>query len=445
MPHADHTPYNALMHPRDMQRVALISAVAPFPADSGKKIVLGGFLHYLRARLGADNVHYILVGGEADASTTFPVRLHTVMRPGTGEQLVNVAARTLTGRSSLQEALLRGRHTAKELKTVLAGIDPDLLIFDTTRMAQYAPGLPVPVGQRRVCYLDDLFSERYRGMLAATQNFSDVAIDPLGAFVSMVPRAARPLARWPPTQRAILSMESRLVARSEMRAAKAFDSCLLINPNEAALLASRCASCDVQAVPPMVAPPTAVPRRFDGRPRLLTMGWWSLAHNDDGLRWFIRSVLPLVRTRLPDVVLTVVGRGAGEEVKKLSEAAGGSVRLAGFVNDIDDLFASACALVNPLRFGSGIKLKVLDSLARGLPVVSTSVGADGIIDGKEQGVVVADSEEQMAGALVALVDPTRNREVSEQAALHYRNTFSPKAVFTRYDELFNLRDAGSSV
>lgn len=421
-----------------IRSVALVSAVDPYPVDAGKKVVLAGFVAYFADRLGADRVHYVLVGPPDRPAGPFPVALHRVDRPDRWAQLAAVATRIPTGRSSLQEALLRGSRTAAALRATLAAVAPDLVVFDTVRMGQYVSALPAPAAQRRICYLDDLFSDRYRAVLDAQERFGDVTVDPLGNFAENVPGPLRPLATWRPTQRALLAVESRLVSRSERRAAHRFDRCLVVSPNEARILARRAPGADVAAVPPMVSPPDRVQRRFAGRPEFVMLGLLSLAHNDDGLRWFLREVLPIVLRERPDAVLTVVGRHPGAAVVALARRLGDAVRLAGYVPVLDELLASTCAVVNPLRFGSGIKLKVVEALARGVPVVSTTVGADGIDAGAGSGLVLGDGPGEFAAALLALTAPQVNAEASAAAAAHFATIYARPAVFSAYDRAFGL-------
>lgn len=422
--------------PSAARTAAVLSAVNPYPTDAGKKVVLAGLLRHLADRLGPENVHYLLVGRPEDAPADFPVRLHHVPRPTSTDQLRSVATRVLPGRASLQEALLHSAATGAAVAALTAAVDPDLLVLDTVRMAQYAPRVPHRADRRVVCYLDDLFSERYRGMLEARRRFPDVRIDPLGNFAALVPRRLRPIAGWAPTQKLLLSAEQRLVARSERRAAGAFDSCLLVNDNEAATLRGRVPGSAVSAIPPLVSPPTAAGRRTvdPEAPNYVMLGLLALPHNEDGLVWFLREVLPVLRARRPGATLTVVGREAGPRVLAAAADAGDAVRLAGYVPDLDELLSSAVALVNPLRFGSGIKLKVLEALARGLPVVSTVVGADGIESGPGTGITVADSPTDFAAELLALAEPERGATAAAEAAEHYRRVYSREAVFARYDE-----------
>lgn len=415
--------------------VALISAVDPYPTNAGKKVVLAGFVEYFAARHGADDVHYIKVG--ASPVEEFPVRVHVVPGPSRAAVLGNVMTKVVTGRASLQEAFLGSARTAAAITSILDQIRPTLQVYDTVRMAQYASDR-IAAGQ--ICYLDDLFSQRYDRMLDAAQRYRDVDMSPLGNFAEHIPRRLQPLATNRIGQTVLLRAERSLVRRSEDRVARRFRRSLLINADEAAVLRDRTGLPveRISDVPPLLSAPDALERRYDGRAEFVFLGLLSLPHNDDGLRWFLRDVWPTVLRRRPDAHLRVIGREARPEVFDLTDRIGGSVSVDGYVPDLDGALGRAAAVVNPLRFGSGIKLKVIDALARAVPVVSTPVGAEGVASGPGTGIVVARNPAEIAGALLMLTDPARNAEISAEAEAHFRTTFSRESVFRAYDAAFAL-------
>ena len=413
--------------------VALISAVDPYPTDAGKKVVLAGFVTYLSERYGAENVHYIKVGAPPEGQ--FPVRLHVVPGPSRAAVLGNIATKVATGRASLQEAFLGSSRTAAEIARILDEIGPGLQIYDTVRMAQYAPDA---VAADQICYLDDLFSERYDRMLAAARRYGDINISPLGNFAEHVPARLRPLATNRLGQTLLLRIERSLVRRSEDRTVWRFRRCLLVNAEEATILADRTGAPAhrIRSLPPLVATPAAAARHYDGAAEFVFLGLLSLPHNDDGLRSFLATVWPLILTRLPGARLRVIGREARPELVELAATFPDSVVIEGYVADLGEALGGVTALVNPLRFGSGIKLKVIEALGRALPVVSTPVGAEGIDSGPGTGVLVGTEPERLAELLTSLTDPVYNSEVSGQARAHFAASYSATAVFSAYDEAF---------
>ena len=415
--------------------VALISAVDPYPTDAGKKVVLAGFIDYFADRYGPDNVHYIKVGKPPGGD--FPVAVHVVPGPKGTDVLRSVATKLTTGRASLQEVFLGSRQTKNAISRILDGIRPRLQVYDTVRMAQYASD---DVAARQVCYLDDLFSERYDRMLKAAARYPDAEISPLGNFAEHITPRLRPLASHRASQLALLRLERRLVLRSEDRVARRFGRCLLVNAAEAAQLQKRTglAPDRIQCLPPLVNVVDSTSRRYTGAPEFVFLGLLSLPHNDDGLQSFLRTVWPLVLARMPDAHLRVIGRDASSGLLGLAAERGNSVTVEGYVPDLGDALDHAAALINSLRFGSGIKLKVFEALARSLPVVSTPVGAEGIESGPGTGILVASEPAETADLLCSLTSVQRNAEVSDEARAHFVSTYSRQAVFGVYDSAFAL-------
>lgn len=415
--------------------VALISAVDPYPTDAGKKVVLAGFLDYFAERYGPDNVHYIKVG--ASEAADFPVRLHQVPAPGRADLVRNLVGKVATGRASLQEAFLGSRQTGIAIADILEQIRPELQVYDTVRMAQYAAD---DVAARQICYLDDLFSERYSRMLEATARYGDVDINPLANFAQHVPPRLRPLESNRVSRTALLRLERRLVRRSEDRAAHRFRRCLLVNAGEAAELQRRTgvAPGRIQSVPPLVTIAPSAGRRYTCAPEFVFLGWLGLPHNVDGLQYFLRRVWPLVLARMPNAHLRVIGRDAPPRLSALAAEVGQSVSMEGYVPDLGDALDHAAALLNPLRFGSGIKLKVFEALGRSLPVVSTPVGAEGIASGSGTGIGIATEPAEMTDLLCSVTSQGANERMSKEAGEHFASTYSRRAVFDVYDRAFGL-------
>ena len=395
--------------------------------------MLGGFIDYFSTRYGAENVHYIKIGKPPRAP--MPVPVHVIEGPGIATVAFNVATRVPLGCLSLQEAFLSSRRAAEAINRVLDQIDPKLQVYDTIRMAQYAPA---DVAARQVCYLDDLFSERYDRMLRAGQDFADVDISPLGGFAEHIPRRIRPFATHWAGQGLLLRSERLLVRRSEVRVANRFRRSLLINDAEADVLRQRTGlpASRIMCAPPLVAQPKSLKRDYRGKPDFTFLGLLSLPHNDDGLRWFLREIWPLVLKQLPEAKLQVVGREPRPELTTMVAQLADSVSLTGYVPDLDAILGQTAALINPLRFGSGVKLKVIEALGRAIPVVSTPVGAEGVLSGPESGLLIRPQPSEIADALCAVTDPNYNAEISNRARAQFDSQYARQPVFDAYDAAF---------
>lgn len=397
-------------------------------------MVLAGLLTYLANRVGSSNVHYLMVS-ESSVSA-FPVHLHSLPKPSATSAIGRVLTHTLSGRSSMQEAMLGTDKLRQAIDHALRAVSADLEIYDTVRMAQHAQTRPAT----QMCYLDDLFSERYRAMLKVAERYPDVDLQPLGNFATYIPSRLRPIADHPRSQRLLLRLEQNLVARSEVRAVEHFDRAILVSEKEAELLRQRCGvSVDrVASIPPLISRRFAMSRDYRGGPEFLFLGLLSLPHNDDGLRTFLAEVWPRVLAAQPGARLRVVGRDPRRLLSNAVAKYADSVTLEGFVPNLDELLSRTAAMVNPLRFGSGIKLKIIEALGGGVPVVSTGIGAEGLAIGANYGILQADRADRFAEALLEVTDPDRNEQLSQAAEEHFATHFSRDAVFAKYDNVFGL-------
>jgi glycosyltransferase involved in cell wall biosynthesis len=155
--------------------------------------------------------------------------------------------------------------------------------------------------------------------------------------------------------------------------------------------------------------------REDGPPRLLFTGTMSYPPNHQGIVWFARSVWPLVRQRLPDAQLYVVGKGPPEDVRALDGVDG--ITVHGFVDSMAPYFARAGAVVAPILAGAGIRVKIIEAMAAGRAVVSTPLGCEGLA-GLEPGrhLLVAEEPQAFAAEAVRLLsDPELSDRIARSA------------------------------
>lgn len=153
--------------------------------------------------------------------------------------------------------------------------------------------------------------------------------------------------------------------------------------------------------------PNAVDTAFfspGGEPRergtILFYGTLSYYPNLDGLLFFLREVMPIVRRDHPSARLKVVGADPPEAVRRYEAS---DVTFTGFVPDLRPHLASASVVIAPLRIGGGTRLKVLEAMAMAAPVVSTSLGAEGIAVTSGREVLLADTAETLAAEVIRVL------------------------------------------
>jgi glycosyltransferase involved in cell wall biosynthesis len=129
--------------------------------------------------------------------------------------------------------------------------------------------------------------------------------------------------------------------------------------------------------------------------KLMYVGFLGWEPNSQGLLWFIEKVWPKLVEGHPDLQLDIVGKGPGQRLQDAAAKWTG-ITLKGFVPDLQKIYNSSRVSVAPLMFGSGMKVKILDSMARGMPTVTTSVGAEGIDVEHGTHILIADEPAKMA-------------------------------------------------
>lgn len=175
-------------------------------------------------------------------------------------------------------------------------------------------------------------------------------------------------------------------------------------------------------------------RPGSARPRydLVFLGSMDWMPNIDGVQWFLSEVLPLIRARKPDIRLAIVGRNPPPS---LTAANTDSVVVTGTVPDVRSyLWESAVAIV-PLRVGGGTRLKIFEAMAAGTPVVSTTVGAEGLPVEQGETIRIADSAESFAAQCLDLFEDPDTRSALAQRGLELiRANFSWAQVTRHFEE-----------
>lgn len=144
--------------------------------------------------------------------------------------------------------------------------------------------------------------------------------------------------------------------------------------------------------------------------------------NVDAVEWFHSAVFPLARAQCPEARLLVVGRNPHRRLQKLAATDG--LALTGWVESVQPYLHRAAIYVAPLRMGSGTRLKILQAMAAGCAVISTSIGAAGLNRDLQGALTIADDAPAFAGAIVSLLeDESRRAEMGalaqKQASRHY--------------------------
>jgi glycosyltransferase involved in cell wall biosynthesis len=233
-----------------------------------------------------------------------------------------------------------------------------------------------------------------------------------------------------------------LKLRREERAAwRRFDGCALTSARDERLLRDAYPHARTAVVPNAVDTSAFRPGPAPPEPlTLLFFGAIDYYPNTDGLLYFLDEVLPRIRARHPGVRLSIVGQSPPEAITR---RAGGGVIVTGLVDDVRPYLERAAVVVAPLRVGGGTRLKIVEAMAMGKAIVSTTIGAEGIdvTDGRE--LLLADTAEAFAARVGRLLaDAPLGRALGAAARRLAEERYSWLASVERLEGFYQeLREA----
>jgi len=207
-----------------------------------------------------------------------------------------------------------------------------------------------------------------------------------------------------PIKRAFLKDQWRRMLRYEREICREFDAVVAVSELDRERMRSEFGLSRVYDVPTGVDTGYFCPRSGDSIPfELVFTGSMDWAPNEDAILFFSEHILPLISRAIPECSLTVVGRNPGSALLQVARS-NPRIRVVGRVEDVRDYMSRAAAYVVPMRIGGGTRLKIYEAMAMGKPVVSTSVGAEGlpVRDGHE--LLIADRPDEFALAVIRLLN-----------------------------------------
>lgn len=156
--------------------------------------------------------------------------------------------------------------------------------------------------------------------------------------------------------------------------------------------------------------------------------------NVDGLLWFLDYVLPLIRKEHPDFVITIIGRNPPKNLRKYP-----NVNVVGWVERVQPFYNHANLSICPLFVGGGVRVKILEAMSMELPVVSTSIGAEGIDANSEEGLLIADEPQSFAKFVNNLLsDFNFSRQLGKNARKYISEKHSSKITFKKIFDYYSL-------
>lgn len=218
-----------------------------------------------------------------------------------------------------------------------------------------------------------------------------------------------------PVVRAYFGMQARKMYDYERDVCRKSKSIIAVSDADATRMRNDYGAARVSPVPTGVDLEYFSPRPSECAADLVFVGSMDWLPNVEGVTWFAREILPRIRERRPETTLAVVGRKPGREVLDMAERDS-RIKITGTVPDVRPYMWGAAISIVPLRIGGGTRLKIYEAMAAKIPVVSTTIGAEGLEYQNGENIVIADQPQDFAEQCLALLaDGSKRQRIAASA------------------------------
>lgn len=406
-----------------MARVLFLTQVLPYPLDAGPKVRQYHMLRYLAERHRVTLVSFVRPDDRPEAIAhlkSFCDQVYPV---------------------PMRRALWRNVRAG--LKSLATGL-PMIIVRD--EIDEMADTLRRLLRQDRydVIHADQLSMALYGQLAAREAPTTATLLDEHNAVYllteQLAARARNPIARL------LYHREARQMRHYEAAMCRAFDAVLTVTQEDRDRLLALFPAGEREAqarkftvIPICVEPgkvqPAAAQPRPDGRFTILHVGTMFWPPNVEGVLWFTRQVLPAIHRDLPNARFVIVGKLPPPEVQALT--ADPRIEVTGYVDDPAPYITAADAFVVPLQVGEGMRVKILDAWLWGLPIVSTPVGAEGILTEPGKNILLAAEAGEFASQVLrVLKEPGLNSTLRLAGRAWVEANYAWQAVYRRVDQVY---------
>lgn len=245
-----------------------------------------------------------------------------------------------------------------------------------------------------------------------------------------------------PLRKLLAKSEWKKYQNQEIENCEKFEGCLTTSARDAKILNKRSPRLSCHVIPNGVDSDFFQQREHKPKPnRILFTGTISYYPNTEGVLWFHQTIWPLIKKYRPDAEFCIAGKSPPSEVLRLANQDS-NIIVTGAVDDMRDYYESAAVVVVPLRVGGGTRLKILEGMAMQKAIVSTSVGAEGINHTDGNDILLKDTPEDFAKAVISVMDDEKLRARLEQGGRSLvESQYDWRAVT---DKLCNIFEAKST-
>jgi glycosyltransferase involved in cell wall biosynthesis len=241
-----------------------------------------------------------------------------------------------------------------------------------------------------------------------------------------------------PLLKHFLRFQYKKLKRFEKETCKNVNCCITVSTHDQDYLVNLCGTKNFITVPNGVDPDYFYQSNQNTLPySMVWTGPMNDPYNSEGVNFFLKKIWPLIIRKLSKATVNFVGDSPVSLLKRLTKKKC-NIRYTGYVRDVRPYVAEAAVFIAPLRSGSGTKIKVLNAMAMGKPVVTTSIGVEGIEAEIEKDILIADTEELFAEKVIYLLQhPNKCKEIGQNARKMIENKYDWKKIELKFRNIYS--------
>lgn len=411
------------------KKILFVMPRLPFPVTSGRKTSLYHYCRILSEELGYKLIVVAFLEKDDDTKLkpSFIDRLEILPKPSALTKIKNIFLDSMVLKKKPMQVSLYWNPIDKEIiDKIVQEEKPEIIIGDMVRSTEYIKNYDA----FRIADLDDRISLRYQRQL----DYDIAGINPYGAFLNTVPKVLQKIMLWKPLKVYVVKNEIKLLKKYELEIAKQCDKTVLVAQKEADALNKELRENKACAIPIGVDVAYFSYRKNNSEEDYIGfLGAMSVAHNENAVRHFISDILPEIVKERPEAKFLVIGGGASENLKKLESQ---HVHFTGRVDDVRNYLEKCKVFVCPMTFGSGIKTKNLEAMAMGIPIVTTTIGAENIDAENMKEWIVEDNPKEFSKAVVKILDDKKlQREIGKNGSNFINANYTWNVTKKKFEEL----------
>ena len=358
-------------------KVLLLTQVLPYPPDGGPKIKTWNLIKFLAVNHEITLISF--VRGEK------PEEINELKKYCRDVITVPIQRKKVYDLFALLKSFLTGK--------------PWLMVRDDRKEMREAVEKAAAGGNFEIVHADQHNMAQYA---LSVQNASHL-LDAHNVLWMLYKRTVRTMGngylRW------IYERDWQLFRSYEKEMVNRFDAVITVSENDRLLLEEVSGkSQKISVIPIAIDTDQVLPvKREKNAMHIIHVGTMFWQPNIDGVLWFIKEVFPLIKAQRPDIIFDIIGARPPKEIVSLSDPGRG-INVCGYVEDVEPFIQKAALMIVPVLAGGGMRVKILNALSQEIPLVSTSIGCEGIEVVNERDLLIADKPQEFSQAVLKLLE-----------------------------------------